>query len=446
MIYFIGIVPSCKNQITLNGNRYPFSYASVIQSINRTCKRTEHATLTNVDKLKAIQICSLFTTFYKDVKIDISTFNRHYINSLVEIDFTNEAIEEKLSDEFKEVIAQLLKSIYIVYIYIYIYCIDKGNEKTSQEACLRLLEKNEKLLNEEADINVMKEKLKKSVMEGLGKCSNDASWVVEEEGKKSKKSKKKKKKRGKMEKEVEENVGEPKEESKVWETKEESEGRDPKEERKEEIAEKGRKKVPLFISLQTRGNTETRDKILEAIYFGNSQMLEEYGGREDSKEIIALQSMIEEGRITNYSSPWKYPASWHLTLLYLGKAPDQPTLQNPIFTNFQPGLQRLLTIQALVVVPGYILFGLAFPKDQCHNPIPHVTLLLAKYRAEKANLVAGALFGAGGKLEREYVRGEFQDKQKGYITSVNLQLENDSMTCFVFKLIPGLELPAKTSN
>jgi len=63
---------------------------------------------------------------------------------------------------------------------------------------------------------------------------------------------------------------------------------------------------------------------------------------------------------------------------------NKACLQDPIYQAFKEGEKHDIEIKGIIYVPKKILVGICFPKANCGNKFPHMTLLLGQKSGFKA--------------------------------------------------------------
>jgi hypothetical protein len=405
----MGIYPQVSQCMSVSGQIFPFSFSTAISCIKRVANRTEHDTLTGEDKFKSTQIVLFFIKLHGNFKFfDPEVMNKLRIESLLGIPYTNEENELKIPDTLKDKIKNNLKG--------------KPDIGVTPEKIPKLTEllseitENDGLFTEEADISIGASLLKQHFTKEFSDMESNPS----SNPKKPKKPKKSEKKQKKPKTKAASGSEEVKEHKK----------------KKTEEAERGSSSIPMFIGIEA---IDGRYSILETL-----RSVCEHSPAEYEEELASLHSAIKEQTIAKKGKGWKYPNSYHVTALFMGKDIKHKT--NPIYVQFQEGVQINIRITCVILVPKKIVFGICFFEDfEIGNNIPHMTMLVDGFTAKYSNIVGETLFYGEGPLSQLYKDGFF--KQQGgeeYFKKFQITVQKQILDAFVVKLNPHLVLDAKT--
>ena len=104
-------------------------------------------------------------------------------------------------------------------------------------------------------------------------------------------------------------------------------------------------------------------------------------------------------------SPWKFPASHHVTTLFIGG--NKNKMKQPQAQFHQEGKEVAVEIRALIYVPDKLVAGICFPEAEIENEFPHLTLMVSQgWAPVMSNAVIKATCGRGGEFEQAYIAAE----------------------------------------
>lgn len=194
--------------------------------------------------------------------------------------------------------------------------------------------------------------------------------------------------------------------------------------------------IPLFLAVTDTNYNEDKRKVFDFI-------LEEISFFPNSA------SLFSEKPKEFFTSHYIYPPSFHITTLYIGA--NETKLETPYYTEFKENEEFVISIDAILIVPGKIVTGITFPDRNrilIENRFPHVTLLLGEWSAVDSNGVMQALFDENGPLNQYYSTDFFQSVQPFYDSyNLNVNLESgeiENVNVIVLKFAPSLKLDAIT--
>lgn len=128
-------------------------------------------------------------------------------------------------------------------------------------------------------------------------------------------------------------------------------------------------KLPIYLGIMLSDKSNFKDGFKRLLSATFDVLEQELGNQNDFDKDLEKIRKAMNGK----NSPWKLPPAHHLTQLFIG---GNKNSNDPILVNYEEGLPINVTIRAVVYVPGKILAGIAFPKAECKNQFPHVTLAM----------------------------------------------------------------------
>ena len=100
--------------------------------------------------------------------------------------------------------------------------------------------------------------------------------------------------------------------------------------------------------------------------------------------------------------PWSFPASHHITTLFIGGNKNKMKL--PQCEYFEEGKKVAIDIRAVIYVPGKLVAGICFPQGvEIENEYPHMTLMVSDgWKPMMSNLVIQATCAKGMPFHEAY--------------------------------------------
>ena len=196
-----------------------------------------------------------------------------------------------------------------------------------------------------------------------------------------------------------------------------------------------RVKVPLYLGIFTKNYQEDQLKIMKFIL--------------DEIEILPeSHQLFTENPFDHFSSQYSFPPTFHITTLYIGG--NMSKLLTPFYTQFKENEKFIISLDAVVIVPGKIITGITFPDRNrilIENEFPHVTLMTAEWDAVYSNNIMCALFEEQGPMNQYYNTNFFESGQpffEKYNLNVDINGTVEAVDAYVIKYATPLDLESAT--
>lgn len=181
-------------------------------------------------------------------------------------------------------------------------------------------------------------------------------------------------------------------------------------------------KLPTFLGIQITNST---NDLLQVILDGCVEI--EKSATIDAKDDLKdLENYIKTGK-----GSWKSPNSQHITVLFIGG--NTELAETSIFKEFKADVKHEIKLEAIVIIPHKLAFGIAFPKTEISNKVPHITLLVNHCPPKLSNSFGEALFLYNEELKEKYASGFFQKEGESYIGKHNVKVEGKVATAYLYK-------------
>ena len=165
----------------------------------------------------------------------------------------------------------------------------------------------------------------------------------------------------------------------------------------DESEEEEEMKVPLYLGISLHQDKELYSKFKQLLKGVLPKLEESQLGGAAVKDMIEELSQASASGFKKEINGWKKPDDFHVTTFYIGK--DEDKLKSEFYTNFARDVEVPVRITAVVLVPGKIITGIAFPDHAVQNRCPHVTMMVNEWKPMMSNSL----------LEESCARGPFAE-------------------------------------
>ena len=152
-------------------------------------------------------------------------------------------------------------------------------------------------------------------------------------------------------------------------------------------------KPPIYLGITVESDPEYLRKLSKTFENAFNQAGEPKSLIEDFKQMIREQKPF---------SPWSFPASYHITTMFIGG--NKNKLKLPQCEYFEEAIKVTIDIRAVIYVPGKLVAGICFPKGvEIENEYPHMTLMVSDgWKPMMSNSVIQATCGKGMAFHEAY--------------------------------------------
>jgi hypothetical protein len=202
--------------------------------------------------------------------------------------------------------------------------------------------------------------------------------------------------------------------------------------------------IPEYLSVKAETD-QSRDRVYNFIKKSMMKLIMKFP--EDPKIKNDYEKLFQK------DSNFKEPDSWHTTCLYIGK--DKKKTETEIYRKFKEGVKLDLITSTFVYIPGKIMSAPVFFENfnLIENKYPHMTLLVAEYRAVDSNYVLEAIFDEIPEMRNLYQKGLIKDRDykiEKKIKNVKIRFENHREevveNLYLLKSGSSLELKGTTTK
>lgn len=192
--------------------------------------------------------------------------------------------------------------------------------------------------------------------------------------------------------------------------------------------------LPVFLGIFSKNYKDDSHRIVEFIV-------------EELEFFPKVTELFSENPKDFLFNEYSFPPTFHITTLYIGG--NETKTETTYYQRFKEGLEYTIKIEGIVVIPGKIITGITFAKEDSPVPIEnqfaHMTLLLGEWKAVDSNSVMQAVFGDNGPLT-DYYNKEFFESPQPFYDEIKMNIKNEEVQVIVIKNVPGLEINAITKK
>lgn len=193
-------------------------------------------------------------------------------------------------------------------------------------------------------------------------------------------------------------------------------------------------KLPVFLGIFAKNYANERSRIVEFIV-------------EELEFFPNANNYFSENPKDFLFNEYTFPPTFHITTLYIGG--NETKTETTYYQEFKEGLEYTIKIEGVIIVPGKIITGITFAKEDSPVPIEnefaHMTLLLGEWKAVDSNSVMESVFGRNGPL-KDYYYKEFFESPQPFYDEIKMNIKNEDVQVIVIKNVPGLEIDAITKK
>jgi hypothetical protein len=173
-------------------------------------------------------------------------------------------------------------------------------------------------------------------------------------------------------------------------------------------------------------NVENKSSIIQALVTCLSKIHTKYESFLPYYETIS--SFIQSQKLQDNEINIKYPNTFHITTLFVGKNPNFKL--HKAFTTFTKNKQVPINIHGLAILPYKIATLICTTTEIVDNKFPHITTLVGSFKPKQSNDIMLSLFDTNQPYEHEYTSYTTGVSNVDLIEQTTVNIENVNETIY----------------